>query len=470
MPRVFSVVEFFPDDCGHRCGYCQSVEGSIANGMWAHVLHVEDYQSLIDSGWRRSGKYCYLPFMKKTCCPSYTIRCDALQFKPSKSQKKVMKRMRNYLMGRHVPEKDSGSDMTGGASVGTEENTRATQLAESAATDLPDNVPLTLSTDAAATVITNGDCHPLETCTKSSTNPVEPPGTTDGIVKMKKKELRRQRWLQNHPGRQLSSGPSPARSSLEQLLELPEECRHRLQLKLVAVNSDEFNLTKAESCAVYKKYQTIIHKEAEDKSTMESFERFLCSSPFKGEAPFGAFHQQYWLDNRLIAVGVLDILPNCVSSKYLFYDPNFSHLSLGTYASFRELELTRRLHETTPSIQHYYMGYYIHSCAKMRYKARIQPSWLLCPETHRWFPVEQCLSLLDTAPYSRLAPPDDEPDACSEPPVGAELKSVCVLHRGTPMSYGQYTLALPDCGDRDEVRLYLKLVGERVTLRTLLLR
>lgn len=50
---------------------------------------------------------------------------------------------------------------------------------------------------------------------------------------------------------------------------------------------------------------------------------------------YGSFHQQYWLDGRLIAVGVLDILPKCVSSVYFFYDPDFSHLTLGTYGSLR---------------------------------------------------------------------------------------------------------------------------------------
>lgn len=46
---------------------------------------------------------------------------------------------------------------------------------------------------------------------------------------------------------------------------------------------------------------------------------------------YGSFHEQYWLDNELIAVGVIDILPSCVSSVYFFYDPAYSHLSLGTF-------------------------------------------------------------------------------------------------------------------------------------------
>lgn len=43
-------------------------------GMWADQLTVNDYQDLIDRGWRRSGKYCYKPIMNQTCCPQYPIR------------------------------------------------------------------------------------------------------------------------------------------------------------------------------------------------------------------------------------------------------------------------------------------------------------------------------------------------------------------------------------------------------------
>jgi hypothetical protein len=37
-------------------------------------MTVQDYQDLIDRGWRRSGRYCYKPTMHIMCCPMYTIR------------------------------------------------------------------------------------------------------------------------------------------------------------------------------------------------------------------------------------------------------------------------------------------------------------------------------------------------------------------------------------------------------------
>ena len=45
----------------------------------------------------RSGCYVYKPTMDVTCCPMYTIRCQAQRFLPSKSQRKVIKRVNRYL-------------------------------------------------------------------------------------------------------------------------------------------------------------------------------------------------------------------------------------------------------------------------------------------------------------------------------------------------------------------------------------
>ena len=57
-----SIVEWLGGDGkseeGSRCGYCKSKNTCFTNdGMWAHVMTPQDYQDLIDRGWRRSGKY-----------------------------------------------------------------------------------------------------------------------------------------------------------------------------------------------------------------------------------------------------------------------------------------------------------------------------------------------------------------------------------------------------------------------------
>lgn len=38
----------------------------------------------------------------------------------------------------------------------------------------------------------------------------------------------------------------------------------------------------------------------------------------------------------------------------------------------------------------------------MRYKGKYKPSFLLCPETYVWIPIENAVLKLDIAKYSRL--------------------------------------------------------------------
>lgn len=56
----------------------------------------------------RSGKYSYKPTMKVTCCPQYAIRCDAVNFQLSKSQKKVIKRVNRFLITGQRPGESTG--------------------------------------------------------------------------------------------------------------------------------------------------------------------------------------------------------------------------------------------------------------------------------------------------------------------------------------------------------------------------
>ena len=109
-------------------------------------------------------------------------------------------------------------------------------------------------------------------------------------------------------------------------------------------------------------------------------------------------------------MGVLDILPHCVSSVYLYYDPHFAFLSPGTLTSLLEICLVRKLAKTYPSITNYYLGFYIHNCVKMKYKGRYAPSSLLCPEVFTWHPLASCTSLLDVSSYSRLEPDTQKVD------------------------------------------------------------
>lgn len=67
-----------------------------------------------------------------------------------------------------------------------------------------------------------------------------------------------------------------------------------------------------------------------------------------------------------------------------FLSAGYHFLTLGTYGTLRELKFVQELNERCSELSEYYMGFYIHSCPKMRYKAKLQPSYLLCPEVYTW--------------------------------------------------------------------------------------
>ena len=151
---------------------------------------------------------------------------------------------------------------------------------------------------------------------------------------------------------------------------------------------------------LYKKYQITVHKDDPDHVTEEGFTNFLIKSPLVPAAehagmppdclhPHGTFHQLHRLDGVLIAVGVVDLLPSGLSSVYLFYDTDYRHLVLGKYTALREIEYCQQ-----HGLLYYYMGFYIHDCEKMKYKADYSPSELLCPTSLQWFDYASHISIL----------------------------------------------------------------------------
>ena len=126
------------------------------------------------------------------------------------------------------------------------------------------------------------------------------------------------------------------------------------------------------------------------------FKRSQQTKPIDAPATGGLYHQQYRLGGVLIAVGVVDILPSGLSSVYLYYDPIFSQkfVPMGKYAILKEIEYTRQ----TLKLPYYYLGYYIESCRKMRYKAEYRPSELLCPKFYRWVDADIAIPKLQKTP------------------------------------------------------------------------
>ncbi|XP_044508722.1 arginyl-tRNA--protein transferase 2-like isoform X1 [Mangifera indica] len=471
-------------DCGLRrstCGYCRTSgrKTSIAHGLWVDSLTVDDYQDLLDQGWRRSGCFLYKPNMKKTCCPSYTIRLKAHDFVPSKEQRRVSRRIQRYLEGTldvkkfvEVLEDPSTSNHYDSLSSvkkdtlshSNEENNKAEQLLHDLSVqinnavhtciesgDFPSGIQLPkasvkIVSQAKRKLLAEG----MENLLYSS-NIAFQVAATLRRAQLAEKEVQQIQVLRQNTQ---DNGPSPKviaeklASSLNKLIEnsglsiracnghlnfysamnqspsdngiqiaiLSEESsdvnskrrwvksspehpqgkRHRLQIHLKRSSFDP------QEYALYRRYQIKVHHDKPDQVNENSYRRFLVDTPLvfvppSGDATvppcgFGSFHQQYLIDDRLVAVGVIDILPRCLSSKYLFWDPDFAFLSLGKYSALQEIGWVKENQVHCLPLEYYYLGYYIHSCRKMRYKAAYRPSELLCPLRYQWVPYDVVLS------------------------------------------------------------------------------
>lgn len=73
---------------------------------------------------------------------------------------------------------------------------------------------------------------------------------------------------------------------------------------------------------------------------------------------FGSYHQLYRLDGKLIAIGILDVLPYCLSSIYFIYDPDYSFLNIGIVSSLMEIKWVQEISANFPQLHYYYLGNY----------------------------------------------------------------------------------------------------------------
>lgn len=265
----------------------------------------------------------------------------------------------------------------------------------------------------------------------------------------------------------------PFEHNMEELLAIPHtpNSAHHFSTRLVCCNprSPEFERTFQESYAVFRKFQLQIHKEKPEDCCERHFTEFLVDTPLRREEQlpgildYGSYHLQYLIDGKIFAVGVLDILPKGVLCEYLYYDPAYRFIAPGVYTALQEIALTQRYFQHNSDMCYYYMGFYVQSCPKMNYKARYAASYLLCPETCRYVPLEQCIPKLLDSEYSRLAD-WDVPDADPKHFPEDGLDEVLVFAEMTLQTYGTYRLTHGNVR-RDFMEEYVQLVGMEVALR-----
>ncbi|KAJ9121117.1 hypothetical protein QFC24_004790 [Naganishia onofrii] len=277
--------------------------------------------------------------MANTCCPQYTIRLDAIRFDAGKDKKMryLLNRWKRFVLEGNKPgDQDAQTQQSAEKPKGKQKSNKANV-----------NAPFDYTQELRATEYNVA--------------------TTAGID--------------------------------------PSVC-YEVTLVPAVATSERFKL--------YERYQEVIHKDRPGKNSISGFDRFLCRNPLgKLRIPYhnpdlvaehlpkhyGCFHQLHRVDGKLIAFSVLDILPGCVSSVYFVWDPDYAWASLGKLSALREAALAKEFHKAGMTDMGWlYMGFYIWTCQKMRYKGEYSPSYLLDPGTNRYYPLETATKVIELRP------------------------------------------------------------------------
>ena len=80
----------------------------------------------------------------------------------------------------------------------------------------------------------------------------------------------------------------------------------------------------------------------------------------------------YWLEEQLVGVGIVDLGAIAASSAYFYFDPDESSRSLGTFSVLHEAQWLKER-----GLRFYYLGLWIEECPSMAYKNRFHPHEIL---------------------------------------------------------------------------------------------
>jgi len=130
-----------------------------------------------------------------------------------------------------------------------------------------------------------------------------------------------------------------------------------------------------ERFAVYRRYLDAQHDESMSRG-YESFRDFLYDSPTE------TVEFRYRVEGRLMGVSIADRLPLGLSSVYMYFDPEFSERSPGTFSVLWEIDYCRRA-----GMKYYYLGFFVAGSTTMSYKSRFRPNDILIGDD-RWVSLQ----------------------------------------------------------------------------------
>ena len=125
-----------------------------------------------------------------------------------------------------------------------------------------------------------------------------------------------------------------------------------------------------EKLELYHRYHLFMHHK-KGWNYQEASAEYYHDTFVSGYGDFG-YELEYFFQDRLIAVGYVDILKSAVSAIYFFYDHSFGYLSLGTLNILMQIKMAKER-----NIAYFYPGYWIKNHHSLGYKSRFQPFEIL---------------------------------------------------------------------------------------------
>ena len=224
---------------------------------------------------------------------------------------------------------------------------------------------------------------------------------------IKKQEIKEHKKENKTNLNQINIQKEKEKYNLEYFKEIVTEPEIYLPLKHIYTIelTDKIELERTEErYLLYQKYQLAVHKET---TTVESYNNFIGVSPIinryinlppdlntKTRHPelypkhYGMHNLIHRIDGKIIAVTVIDILPNYFESLYCYYDPDFSFLDLGVVTAIREIEYAKSIQELiNKNLTYYTMGEMSLSVKKLQYKSNYSPMEIMDPYTGIYIPL-----------------------------------------------------------------------------------
>lgn len=122
--------------------------------------------------------------------------------------------------------------------------------------------------------------------------------------------------------------------------------------------------------SLYNKYHYFMSQK-KGWNFSETTEYLYSKSFIEGASSYG-YEVLYYDNSKLIGIDFIDIINDGISAIYFFYDPDYSHLSLGKLSIYYQILQAKKL-----NLRWIYMGYYVEKCDSLNYKNQYKPYQLL---------------------------------------------------------------------------------------------